>query len=105
MIKQYLYLKDGTLFATGYNRVVHGGRGDYIELEKEQILLPLFSKFGNDIENETPDIYYWWLYPKNHPEVKVYLQKKTVKYADYIIGKYYISPDLLKDFKDPELLF
>lgn len=105
MIEQNIYLKDGTLFAKEFNRVVHGGRGDYVEFENNQILLPLIPKFGNDIIHDNLDIYYWWLFPENHPEVKVYLQKKTVKYADYEIGKYYISPDLLKDFKDPELLF
>lgn len=105
MFKQEVYLNDNTLFAKEFNRVVHGGRGDYVEFEKEQILLPLISKFGNDIENDNLDIYYWWLYPKNHPEIKVYLQRKTVKYADYIIGKYYVSPNLFKNFKDPEKLF
>lgn len=34
MVKQNIYLKNGTLFATGYNRIVHGGRGDYVEFEK-----------------------------------------------------------------------
>lgn len=104
MIKTNLYLPDGTLFSTGFNRVVHGGRGDYIELEKDHIVLELISKFGNDLSVPI-DKYYFWLYPLNYPEIKVYLQLKTVKYADYKIGKYYISPDLLKDFKDPEKLF
>lgn len=100
-----VYLLDGTLFASGFNRVVHGGRGDYVEFEKEHILLPLYSKFGNNIETDNLDIYYWWLIPEGHPDTKVYLQKKTVKYADYKIGKYYVSPSLFKNFKDPEKLF
>lgn len=104
MVNEKLYLNDGSLFADCYNRVVHGGRGDYIELEKEQIVPELVSKFGNDI-NIPIDRYYFWLYPLNKPEFKVYLQLKTVKYADYKIGKYYISPELIKDYKDPECLF
>lgn len=104
MINEYLYLTDGSLFATGYNRVVHGQRGDYVELEKEQIVPNLISKFSNDLDGEY-DFYYFWLYPENKPDYKVYLQLKTVKYADYKIGKYYISPELIKDFKDPESLF
>lgn len=103
-MKTNVYLLDGTLFASGFNRVVHGGRGDYVEFEDKHILLPLVSKFDND-ETEDLDIYYWWLYPKEHPDTKVYLQKKTVKYADYKIGKYYVSPSLFKDFRDPEKLF
>ena len=85
--KQDIRLPDGTLFAKEFNRVVHGDRGDYVEFEKEQILLSLISKFGNTL-GEDLDIYYWWLYPENYPNTKVYLQKKTVKYADYNIGKY-----------------
>ena len=104
-MKSNVYLLDGTLFASGFNRVVHGGRGDYVEFEANQILLPLVSKFGNDINSEDLDIYYWWLIPEGHPDTKVYLQRKTVKYADYKIGKYYVSPMLFKDFKDPEKLF
>lgn len=104
-MKINIYLKDGTLFANGYNRIVHGGRGDYVEFEKEHILLPLISKFGNNILKDNLDIYYWWLYPEGHPDTKVYLQKKTVKYADYKIGKFYVSPYLFKNFKDPEQLF
>lgn len=104
-MKQDIFLNDGTLFAKEFNRVVHGKRGDYVEFEKTQILLPLVLKFGNDITKDNLDIYYWWLHPITHPSVKVYLQRKTVKYADYKIGKYYVSPDLFKDFKDPERLF
>lgn len=47
MYSQNLYLSDGTLLATGFVRVVHGGRGDYIELIREQFALPLTSKFNN----------------------------------------------------------
>ena len=43
--------------------------------------------------------------PVGHPETKVYWQLKTVKYADYKVGKFYVSPALFKDFKDPEALF
>lgn len=39
--------------------------------------------------------------PEGHPDIKVYLQKKTVKYADYKIGKLYVAPDLLMNFQRP----
>jgi hypothetical protein len=70
-MKQDIYLPNGELFAKEFIRVVHGGRGDYVEFNKEQILLPLISKFGNDINSEDLDVYYWWLYPEGSPEVKV----------------------------------
>lgn len=103
-MKENIFLKNGTLFATGYNRIVHGERGDYVEFEKEYIVPKLVSKFGNKPTDDL-DIYYWWLVPETDKNTKVYLQKKTVKYADYKIGKYYVSPYLLKDFRDPEQLF
>lgn len=103
-MKENIFLKNGTLFATGYNRIVHGERGDYVEFEKDQIVPKLISKFGNKPTDDL-DIYYWWLIPTTDKNTKVYLQKKTVKYADYKIGKYYVSPHLLKNFKDPEQLF
>lgn len=99
-----IYLKNKTLFATGFNRVVHGGRGDYVEFEKEHIKQNLISKFNNDI-SKNADYYYYWLFPEFDIEVKVYYQLKTVKYADYKIGKYYVSPDFFLNFKDPEKIF
>jgi len=105
MIKHNLYFKkDGIKFAIGYERVVHGGRGDYIELIKEQIVIPLKSKFGSllplKITNEW--FYYYWLEPHGRNE-KVYWQCNIVGYADYKVGYYYISPKLLIDFLNKEL--
>lgn len=102
-----LYLKDNTLLASGFNRIVHGKRGDYVEFEIDQLCIPLMSKFNQTIDMDNPpkDIYYYWLYPEHHKDVKIYLQLKTVKYADYKIGKLYISPYLLNNFKDPETIF
>lgn len=44
-MKQDIYLPDGTLFAKEFVRVVHGGRGDYVEFEPEQN--PFFRLFPN----------------------------------------------------------
>jgi hypothetical protein len=104
-MKENIFLKNGTLFATGYNRIVHGERGDYVEFEKEHIVQNLKYKFGFKNSPPPEDIYYLWLYPQSDKNTKVYYQLRTVKYADYKIGKYYVSPYLLKDFKDPEQLF
>lgn len=96
MINNPLYFKDGTLFANSYERSVHGGRGKYIELKKEQIVVELVSKFNQKIPYITgnEDFYYYWLTPKGRTE-KIYQQLKTVNYADYKIGFYYISPILI----------
>jgi hypothetical protein len=107
MINSNLYFNSGELFSNGYERVVHGERGPYIELNKEQIVCPLKSKFNNNPYNTyTGELitlvpyYYYWLVPESGTMEKVYLQVKTVKYADYKIGYYYISPTLIKEFKE-----
>jgi len=97
-----LYFIDGTLFSSSFERVVHGGRGDYVELNKEQILIQLVPKFqGTIIPDNVSDepFYYYWLHPFNRDE-KIYWQVKTVKYADYKIGYYYITPNSLQPFEE-----
>lgn len=101
-----LYFLDGVKFSNDFERVVHGGRGDYVELTKEQICVDLVSKFGQElpkmISNE--QFYYYWLVSPNRTE-KVYWQVKTVGYADYKPGYYYISPKLLKPFREDKMKF
>ncbi len=107
MTHQELYLKNGTKFADSYCRVVHGGRGDYIELTPEQVVPKLYERFTEkefDFTNYSRNVeyYYYWLVPETDLDTKVYFQLKTVAYADYKPGYLYIAPDLIKDFVDPE---
>lgn len=107
-MRQLLFLKDGTLFAKEFNRVVHGERGDYIEFEKSHIKPFLYKKFDNSLNEEDLiklGYYYMWMYPPENEDTKVYYQLQRVKYADYIPGKYYVSPDMFERFKDPKKLF
>ena len=93
--------KSGFLVANGYNRIVLGGRGPYVEfkpdniirnslfipMEKEYKLLPKYTSLVYYIEHRTAI-----------DNVKVYYQMKEVDYADYKVGMYYMSPfDLLAD--------
>jgi hypothetical protein len=104
MIERNLYFKDGTLFSKGYERIVHGGRGDYIELTKEQIQVPLQSHFKQELPLELSDeeFFYYWLEPIDREE-KVYWQCNQVHYADYKRNFLYISPKLLMPFDNKEL--
>jgi hypothetical protein len=95
-----IHLTDGRLFATGYNRVEHGGRGHYVEFTKDQIILPLKSKHGQDLPEDilgTEQFYYYWLIPEIGFSYKVYWQAKPVTYANYRIGLYYSSPNNFKE--------
>ncbi len=95
---------DGTLFANGYERVVHGGRGDYVELTKEQIQVQLKSHFKQKLPEKISNepFFYYWLEPEGREE-KVYWQCNLVGYADYKRNFYYISPKLLRPFDNKEL--
>jgi len=104
MMKRNLYFKDGALFANGYERIVHGGRGDYIELTKEQIKVSLESHFNQRLPEKLSDeeFFYYWLEPIGREE-KIYWQCNLVEYADYKRNFYYISPKLLIPFDNKEL--
>jgi hypothetical protein len=72
-------------------RVVHGGRGNYVEMSEDQIKkknlhVPEDKKWKLEtdrkyyIEYRTPDL------------VKIYFQTGYVGYADYQLGYYYVDP-------------
>jgi hypothetical protein len=92
---------DRTKLAKGYERIVIGDRGPYIEFVKDQILLE--NMYIPEVETKrlNNNIYYYIEYRSNDSSnVKIYYQKKLVSYADYKIGLFYISPfDLLADGK------
>jgi hypothetical protein len=77
----------GARLATGYERVVIGARGPYVEFVCEQLT--------GLRRVEAPHYYYdEWRTPCG---VKVYEQLKRVDYADYVPGKFYVSPfDLVR---------
>lgn len=76
----------GELLAVGYERVVIGGRGPYIEFSDHQI---------KELAFESPVGVHHVYYIEGRSrlsEVKLYFQLKPVDYADYRIGMFYISP-------------
>lgn len=102
--------KKETHVATGYNRVVYGDHGPYVEFSEDQIMFKNFPKFRTKSEHA----FYGERYTIDE-EVKLYEQKKSVRgvqnppkgklsvknnraegYADYKPGMYYISTGQLK---------
>lgn len=105
-----IYLKNGTLFAKGFERVVHGGRGDYVEFTRDQIVPQLLYKmslsvFDEQKANKEPKFYYYWLIPSTDEMVKVYYQLAEVNYADYKVGYYYVAPAYFNNFHENRPLF
>jgi hypothetical protein len=89
------YLEDGTLFAIGYKRVVIGDRGPYVEFDTPN----LKAKFGVPPDQvwrlENPhwrDKVYYIEHRTHNCFVMIYEQRRTVKYADYKVYKFYASP-------------
>ena len=100
------YTESGLFVAKDYGRVVIGQRGPYIEfnrnqIEKSSFFIPenqqwrLHSKWEHSV-------YYIEFRSNDESYIKLYYQQKEVKYADYVIGKMYISPfDLTMNGKYP----
>lgn len=83
--------KSGTAIATDFTRIVHGGRGAYIEFTIEQIFFMVLKRIHLH--------HYYYDEFVIDDIVKVYFQIHTVDYADYRVGYYYISPIYLKGFE------
>lgn len=87
------YTKVGFLVARGYNKIVIGERGPYIEFTKTQIIREnIFIPDNQKWRINSPKAYYIE-YRSKRDYVKIYFQKKLVQYADYQVGFYYISPE------------
>ncbi len=85
----------GTVIAERYERIVHGGRGDYVEIAEEDInrkalRIPKYAEWRLApgwmgkvfyIEHRTTDT----------SCVKLYEQRRLVDYADYRLGFWYVS--------------
>ena len=88
---------DGTLISNGYNRIVIGDYGAFIEFDKNQVVKSnLKVKSGQEYRINNPKysehVKYCWLTPNDGSDMKVYFQKRTVGYADYNVDMFYVSP-------------
>lgn len=90
--------------ASGYRRIVIGERGPYVELES--LTAQLFIPKSEEYRLKSDVVYYVHYRVASKALVKVYYQKKSVGYADYQIGMYYISPlDLFTEDRKPAMSF
>lgn len=98
------FTKNGLLVAAGYTRVVIGDRGPYIEFSDDQIVKQNIFIPAHQQYRLTADYVYYHEYRTNEDDVKLYYQRKTVNYADYKIGFWYISPFALKTEEHEEIV-
>lgn len=85
---------NGTLFANGYERIVIGDYGAFIEISEDQIIkgsLKVAEGQEYRFEDQYKNCKYYWLTVSDGSNIKIYLQRNTVNYADYRVGFYYVS--------------
>lgn len=92
-LKEKNFYSDGKLIATKYTRLVNGGRGSYIEFSEDCFEKDVFELQPGQEYRTTSKwmniVFYLW-YRLRNSHKKVYFQLKTVDYADYTPGFYYI---------------
>lgn len=104
--KLKFYNKSGTHLATGYERVVIGGRGPYIEFNCDQIVGENLQVKPDEGYRVDSNLYYYIdLRSIDECNTKVYVQKRKVAYADYKVNMCYISPfDLVTKSGQPIII-
>lgn len=93
------YTKSNLKVAQGYEKVVIGDRGPYIEFSKNMINIDaIYIPTNQKWRIKHPECYYIEWRTTDEYFVKLYQQRKIVEYADYKINMWYISPfDLVSD--------
>jgi hypothetical protein len=101
-----LVTKSGFPFCpAGYNRIVIGERGPYVEFEDvymHSVHIPEDQEYRTNCTFSK--VYYIEHRTIDESNVKIYEQLRTVNYADYLIGKFYVSPFDLKIMDGPNLI-
>ena len=97
-----LFVNYPNLIASGYQRVVIGQRGPYVEFTKNQIIdTELYIPKSQLYRLSDPKVYYIE-FRSVEKNIKVYYQMRSVAYADYLLNHFYISPfDLYKEDESP----
>jgi hypothetical protein len=87
------FTSSNTLVAIGYQRIVIGERGPYIEFRENQInRQKIYVPDDMKWRFKNINAYYIEYRISDDAHVKIYYQKRVVSYADYKVGYIYISP-------------
>lgn len=98
-----LFTQSGLKLSDTYSRIVTGERGPYVEFYDTQINLKNISIPREQLYRLSDlRVYYVEFRSNDLSNIKIYYQLKTVAYADYRLGMFYISPfDLYFEDKSP----
>ena len=91
---QTLYTINKTLICNDFNRIVIGDYGAFVEFLSEQANKDAFTIAPGQEYRLLPrynNVKYIWLTIQDDSNIKIYYQRNTVKYADYIPKRYYVS--------------
>lgn len=94
---QPIFSPSGIQISNGYERCVIGDYGAFIEIAdddiiKDNIIIKEGEEYRLNEKRYSDHVKYIWYCPEKGYPTKIYFQKKTVNYADYKIGYWYISP-------------
>lgn len=96
-----LYSPKGIQISTGWNRIIIGDYGAFLEITPKQILLENLKcakgqeyRFNN--EKYSAHTKFNWLTTKDDSYIKIYEQKKSLEYAEYRANMLYVSPYQVK---------
>jgi len=103
MINTPLYSKTGIGITKGFERIVYGDRGAYYEITEDQIIKNRIFIPDNTKWRITHKEAYYIEYRTIVDDIKVYYQLRTVDYADYKVGFYYISIENIFPLKQTTL--
>lgn len=91
-----LFSEKETCIANGYNRIVVGDYGAFIEIRPDQInqeklRLAPGEEYRVYDERYAAHVKYHWYTTIVPAQIKLYYQQKKVNYADYVPGMWYVS--------------
>ena len=90
-----IFTTKGTKICNSYERIVIGDYGAFLEFSDEPKNTKFIIQPGQEYRVNDPqynrNVKYIWLTVDDNSGIKIYKQKGTVSYADYIPGKFYVS--------------
>ena len=90
-----LYTTEGSLLCNGYNRIVVGDYGAFIEFDGPAYDANVVVQAGQEYRIDDPkyknNVKYHWYTIEDGSNIKLYYQKRTVSYASYRPKKWYVS--------------